>query len=859
MQSQRVQKPAKHWPSGCRLLEIPHPNQIVGCQSQGEHPVDTIYSAVPGLAQAGDRFQPPEDLLDAFALPLADFISTMSRRSFVDGAAAARVVRLCGQSGSCVGVRVLRAVLTALTMLTVLASLAFAQLPEDRFEVAVKFDRGRFVANRDTARISLSAHYRSVLRADMNDAKLLAEFCDALDREFRLMPKPYFFTLSDAQKTLDRAGKLIDPEIEKRRQWNGALRQFPGVGIMADDRGNPGGFDEHLERILQRSGLAEWDNRTDDFDRPLRFRLRDALIVNELDTPQLGTILARERLLTMLKPLDRLPANPELVRAILLDYYTPRGITPKIDLKLDTVPRTLSIFETSRIARILLPAELRDFSLAQRIAYEALPERVFRAFRRKGRERMNVPLDEEATKREIDLSELVSDAENNPPGSTPFQLPPVDTSALAEIQQQLLPLHHTASLFDFKPNEALFDLVIDPTTAQQGAGSEANPVLGTAETPPNAPETTARPGAAADVQPSPVAAAATPNPKRSGNPPRQQQHNFLGGGFEYRPGQGIRALGSYQRSDTLGVDVFGIELGGAGGGFSTAHYSRDYLFFDTLGRRLSLDLVGGSDFEQQRILDNVPTDERRTGGALRFDLEGFRDLAGQHLSFFLEARHETVRLTAAEPEKTPRVETVTQLNTIDAGLAYSWRRTLTRHPANVRIESALRFGIGLSETEPAFRRLRIAAHYHQSIAGPVEVESRLQSRTATEKTPVFELPSLGGEDSVRGFRTDESLGGRLWAWQSELWFPVLGSGAPSKFRDFVRRNVRLAALYDLGGAYRLAPRLSAMLEGIRQGAGLGLRVRYQGVVIEADWAYGFGSNDSSRPGRGRFYFSFRLP
>ena len=48
-----------------------------------------------------------------------------------------------------------------------------------------------------------------------------------------------------------------------------------------------------------------------------------------------------------------------------------------------------------------------------------------------------------------------------------------------------------------------------------------------------------------------------------------------------------------------------------GEGFGTAEYSRDYLFFNALGRRLSVNVSGGSEFEQQRILNNVLTDERQ--------------------------------------------------------------------------------------------------------------------------------------------------------------------------------------------------------------------------------------------------------
>ncbi len=735
-------------------------------------------------------------------------------------------------------------------------TLLFAQLPEDHFEVAFKFDRGRLITERSTARISLSVGYKQALRSEFTEALFVKQLCDALDREFRVMPKPYFFTLDNNQKKLDVEHKLNDAEIAKRREWNGTIATFPGLRALLEDRANPSNFDSQLDKVQDRSPIAEYVEKERRLDMPQRFRLRPPLHLRDLDTPTLGTILNREKIIEKLAPLDGLPANPEPIQSILLDFYTARGLTPKIDVKLDTEPRSMSIFEISRVARILLPVELKSFSVAAPIIYESLPDRVFRAFRSKGREFLNAATGEEATKREIDLNELVKAAEDAD-RSLSFQLPPLDALELALISQRLLPLKQQASLFDFKPEELILDLVIDSTTTQDGSASKSNPATATAETPPNAPETTARPGSTPDLQVSPVVPSRSENPKRSGNTPRREQKNFVGGGFEHLPGQGIRALTTFQRRD--GINLFGVEAGGQGSGFSSAHYSRDYLFFDKLGRRLGFDLSGGSDFNSLRVLENVLTDERRSGGAVRLDLEAFRDLNANQLGFFAEGRHETVRLTAAKPETQPRPEVAINLNTIDIGASHHWRQQLSNRPARFHLEPSFRFGLGLSASEPSFRKFRLGARYHLSIAGPVELETRFEGRLASSATPVFELPSLGGPDTVRGFRTDESLGHRLWSSQNELWFPILKGGAPSKFRDFIRRNVRLAGFYDLGGLGHPAAGLQASLEGFRQGAGLGLRVKYQGVVIEADWAYGFGSDKAGRPGRGRFYFNFRLP
>jgi hemolysin activation/secretion protein len=108
--------------------------------------------------------------------------------------------------------------------------------------------------------------------------------------------------------------------------------------------------------------------------------------------------------------------------------------------------------------------------------------------------------------------------------------------------------------------------------------------------------------------------------------------------------------------------------------------------------------------------------------------------------------------------------------------------------------------------------------------------------------PLFELPSLGGADTVRGFRPDDAIGRRLWSLQSEIWkaIPPL-------------QPLKLAAFVDLGGAYQT----TGSYPGLRAGPGTGLRLDLRLAVLKLDWAYGFG--DAATGGsRGKFYFSVAL-
>ena len=152
----------------------------------------------------------------------------------------------------------------------------------------------------------------------------------------------------------------------------------------------------------------------------------------------------------------------------------------------------------------------------------------------------------------------------------------------------------------------------------------------------------------------------------------------------------------------------------------------------------------------------------------------------------------------------------------------------------------------------ALQRFRITANTHRKFdAWEYDFTGRFED--STRGTPIFELPSLGGTDTVRGFRTDDAVGQRLWSVQSELWRPIPALN-PSHFSNpqiqTVLEALRLSPFFDLGGAYQT----TASRPGLRAGVGLGLRLDLQVAVLKFDWAYGFG-DAASGGSRGKFYFS----
>src|SRR6202022_103070 len=68
---------------GCRQ-QVAHPDQVVGGQCKAKHPADPRRSAMARLAQPGDRFEPVEDLLDAFTLLLTYQIAGMTSSPLIN-------------------------------------------------------------------------------------------------------------------------------------------------------------------------------------------------------------------------------------------------------------------------------------------------------------------------------------------------------------------------------------------------------------------------------------------------------------------------------------------------------------------------------------------------------------------------------------------------------------------------------------------------------------------------------------------------------------------------------------------------------------------------------------------------------
>src|SRR5262249_17136088 len=86
-------KPRATCPPGwscCLSGQISQSDQVVDRQAEDEHPTYSRPASWPRLAEQADRFQPAKNLLNAFAVLLADCVALVPRRAFIERTGAGR-------------------------------------------------------------------------------------------------------------------------------------------------------------------------------------------------------------------------------------------------------------------------------------------------------------------------------------------------------------------------------------------------------------------------------------------------------------------------------------------------------------------------------------------------------------------------------------------------------------------------------------------------------------------------------------------------------------------------------------------------------------------------------------------------
>jgi Omp85 superfamily domain len=330
---------------------------------------------------------------------------------------------------------------------------------------------------------------------------------------------------------------------------------------------------------------------------------------------------------------------------------------------------------------------------------------------------------------------------------------------------------------------------------------------------------------------------------------RRHKTNYLGGSAAYGP----REKGSlgllYQKDQVFGrFDQFTLTpaYNSAVGGDLT--YRAPWLASHGTPRRLyDIDIGLFSRFTHNRVLSGVETDERRTGTTATL---GFRPLglpAPHDLRFQIGVTHSRVSLQQTIPGS-PEVN----LTMLQLGLTHEWRHTYHWPSVSTRLQPSVDFAFDGVGGQRTFVRPGLDATLHARTAAGLEYDLHLLAGTIDRHAPAFELWSLGGIRTVRGFREDAFLARHMAALQAEIWLPFvrplatapLAPGTPlenpeeTPWEPRGARRLRWAVFVD--GGYG-----SGTEDGTNPdllGAGVGIRfvVPRRPLVIRLDYGRGLG-------------------
>jgi hypothetical protein len=749
-----------------------------------------------------------------------------------------------------------------------------------RLVVQLSIKNGLLTADREHSRFEPSAEFTSRLKIPIERARKL--LFDDLDQQLAALGKPYYSALSPDEQQKDDEGKLTDELTSNLRTSSGSWTDYRSrfAAWAAQDTANRIPLELVMSQLV--NAFAAFANETSlTFDsedvtlwQPGPGQATFAVVdpIQDWNSPEYAIVLpdaatggtvsnTAEIKEEALKPLlGRLWRSSE-IRTRIEVFYARRGLTPIITLDpSDAATKTITIRESLRIARLVFPVAGGSEEELDKILYLLLNDKQFRHFRKDRKNILSslITVPGQPDFRAIDYVTHLQSKPNNEP---------YVNSRVQQIQQlQLAELGYVFSLLPSlaraQPNGITYvDLVIKKQTSTESAptGSSDQDVK------PAPPTDTAQGVVTAEsqeresiVQPSRKAALfpsgkpAAPDPVKDAASEKERK-NFIGGGFEYRPGQGVKAFGLYQRSrfEFLGNDKFSLKIGGQEKALGAVNYNSDFVQFRHLPFRLGFQLTGSSDVTANRFFNGVTVDERRTGGLASLKFQFFRDKGGSLLQAFGEVRNATVTLT---PEKS--AETKQNLNTIDVGALYFYQSPATsRYQRMIRVTPRIRFGLGLAKTEQAFKKFSLTGEIDQDLPKLLALNVRGRLELATSNTPIFELPSLGGTEIIRGFRQDDALGQRLWTLQNELKFPIPGTGnAIEGVGLFLQQKVKLAGFFDVGNIRKTTGSSS----GLRKSPGVGIRLSYFPVELGVDWAYGFGPAATTGHGRGRFAMTVRV-
>jgi hypothetical protein len=541
-------------------------------------------------------------------------------------------------------------------------------------------------------------------------------------------------------------------------------------------------------------------------------------------SPPLGAAAAKRRIAGLRSELRVFDGNlwrPDAYKEALLSYYTRRDLSAQV-LPDRASNNSITIQEGKRIADL----DLAEVAAAdtEKVAWAVLNTRDFTRWRK-----LPHPGRWDTIRFDKDL------------GYEPAALPYLVQSQL-EIQQLALSQIGYSFLKPRDLSATAVELVVGKVpdaAAPQAARPRIDPHAGIKGPQPTVAEQT--PGAGLAQDPETVSSKVT---------------RYVAPGLEYRPGQAVRAFltGELQNLPKPWPTTITFTGGFPFGTLASVNASTDYVGMQTIHMPLTLSVRASADRTLHRYLNGVKQDELRTGPAARAELGVFRDRRGSLLQLYGEMQHSTVGLSGPGDKTLGK----SNLNVVEAGGLYWYHAADAELPTWILARPVVRAGTGMAHTEPAYAVARLDAEMWQAYRHGFGSYFAAHGSMASAATPIFEAPSLGGADTVRGFRPDDAIGLRQWAVQSEVRIPLpvaqdgAGQSAGLSLGSMLRQ-IKLAPLFDAGGAYRTM----SSAEGVRAGAGLGARLKLSFLEFGVDWAYAVVGTAATGGSRGKFYFSMK--
>lgn len=336
-----------------------------------------------------------------------------------------------------------------------------------------------------------------------------------------------------------------------------------------------------------------------------------------------------------------------------------------------------------------------------------------------------------------------------------------------------------------------------------------------------------------------------PAPPRGG----KRRTNYIGGSASYGPRRKGAVGLIYQKDEALRqldrliiAPLYNASIGG-----TLAYQSPLMADREDPKRLYDLEAEVFSDFINDRLLAGIETDQRLSGAAVAIGVRPLGLPAPHDLRLQAGLRHERLEL-----EKTIPGDPEENVTLLRLAASYEWRHTYRRPSLTARVAPTVDFALDVAGGERVFVRPGLDATLHGRHLSGLESDLHLSGGALDRGVPSFYLWSLGGAQTVRGFRQDAFLGRHLAALQAELWIPFA--------RRLPERAPDPGVQVSDPGAFPLEPRAARILKGAIfldagyvsgtpdgrnpaiLGAGVGLRllVPRRPLVIRIDYGWGLG-------------------